>query len=53
MKDVAEGTFHCCYCGRRFRTEAELRNHYKLWGNIHMETSVFEPCKAESVRRYV
>ena len=48
LKDLAEGTFHCCFCGRRFKTEGELRNHYRLWGKIHKETSVFKPCEVES-----
>jgi len=44
VKDFLDGTLHCCFCGRRFKTEAELRNHYRLWGKIHKETSVFKPC---------
>jgi len=43
--DLAQGTWHCCFCGRRFKTEGELRNHYRLWGKIHKETSVFKPCE--------
>jgi hypothetical protein len=45
LKDVEENTFHCCYCGRRFKTEGELRSHYKLWGKVHFGTSVFKPCQ--------
>jgi transcription elongation factor Elf1 len=26
LKDVAEGTFHCCYCGRRFNFTIEKLN---------------------------
>jgi hypothetical protein len=47
LKDMADGSWHCCYCGRRFKTEAQLREHYKLWSKLHFETSVFKPCGAK------